>query len=504
MGTPIPTKLAEFDNGMTTNLRSGDVSKASIVLHFDNYSDPTKLTPHRRMKLDATVEANLDTFRITKILNTSSGIFGFGQIGAADSHAQVCVKTSATDPTAAWTTAGSGSDASFGGARNDALFVLYRNYLYGGNSTGIWKYGDISSSPSFTYNDYTAHAATAQGRVVGDILYVPSNNLLLQNDLLGGGGWSVALTLDTNLSIKDISEHTGGNLLIACDRADGTSLFYWWNRDTTQQPYDRTPCGNGSLKHIFNIGGAPVVVMVSSSNVTSLTPKIYFKYWTGSRLVPFDVWDCTLATFTGDKQSFNDLHYFLAEITLNGSAMKGVWKIFQKPQGGFAVSFDRLPRNDTALDAGTLKGFQRIGDYMFVQYLVPSTLTYTVWRTDDQANYSATSVWETIILNSVLGLRNKHIPDSSKTKEFVGATAITETLPSGASIVAKYKADAESVWTTFLTHNTLASFSTDIVQQVARLPHHKELKLRIESTGGAELTGFDLLQEVTGKNAYGD
>lgn len=497
----IPTKLAEFDNGMTTDLRNGNPSMSAIVSHFDNYTIPTKLTPHRSMELDATVESTLDEFQITKILNTTSGIYGFGAVSSIDSHACIYTKNTPTDPATGWTLAFAGTSAS-GGTRNDLLFILYRNYLYGGNNGGIWKYGDITGIAAFTYNEYTTHPATGQGLVVGDILYVPSGNLLLQNDQLTGAGWSVGLTLDTNLTIKSLAEMPGGNIAIGCDRADGTSITYLWNRDTTQQPYDRIPWGFGTIKHIENLGGSLVGISITSMTTTSLTPQVHFKQWTGSRLVTFARFNCTLATFTGDKQKFNDLFYFLAEITLNGSALKGLWKIFEKPNGQLVVSFDRLPRNDTALDAGGLKGFQRIGDYVFISHLIPTTGKYTVWRTNDQAIYSATSVFETIIFNSVLGLRNKHIPDSSQYKDFVGATPTTEALPSGASIVLKYKIDADSSWTTFLTHNTLSSLSTSINQLAAQIGQHKELKLRIESTGGAELTGLDLLQDVTDKKPY--
>lgn len=488
---------------MTTDLRTVDTTVAAFVEHFDNYTIASKLTPHRSLKLDATTESTMDGFRITKILETPSGIYGFGQISAVDAHAQVYVKVTPTDPTTVWTTASSGSDASFGGSRNDQLFVFYRNFLYGGNATGIWKYGDITSSPAFTYNDYTAHLPTGQGIVVGDVLYVPSGNLLLQNDLLGGSGWSVALTLDANLAIKSLAEIAGGNVAIGCDRPDGTSLTYLWNRDTTQNPYDRIPWGYGSLQFIEVVGNTLIGVSITTANATSLTPIIYFKEWTGSRLVTFLKFKATTATFVADRQKFNDLVYFLAELTLNGESMKGVWKIYQKPTGQLTVSFDRLPRNDVAINAGALKGFRRWGDYMFISYIEPVNGGYTIWRTDDQPNFTATSKWATPIFNSVLGLRNKHIPDSGQYKDFVGATVTTEPLPSGAVVTLWYKIDAQSSYTKFLTHSTQNAISQSVAQLGAKIPQHKEIYILAESTGGGEITGIDFLEDITDKKPYG-
>jgi len=57
----------------------------------------------------------------------------------------------------------------------------------------------------------------------------------------------------------------------------------------------------------------------------------------------------------------------------------------------------------------------------------------------------------------------------------------------------KYKKDAETSFTTIFTHNTDDSLfheAVNIESSGATLPEFRELSLRIESTGGAVITGY--------------
>jgi len=498
MSKQVLIKFDTTNGGMTNDARDTTPGVFRVTKNFDNYTNTHKLTPHRSMEVDAVTESTLDEFRITKFVPTSSGLFGFGVVSSADSHAQVYVKTTASDPTAVWTTASGTSTSASGGARSDVLFVLYRNYLYGANSTGVWKYGDISGSPgtqTFTYNEYTTNVPTAQGIVHSkdDILYIPSNAKIIVNN---AGSWSVGLTLPTNSTITSICEH-GNYLAIACDQPEGTSVVYLWDRDSSlSTTSEKIDWGVGSLKLIENIGGTLVGISTTSANLTGLTPKVMIKYYNGADVDIIKEYECSLATIVAGKQKFNNLFYFLAEMTIEGTALKGLWKIAKKPGGGLTVSFDRMPRNDTALDAGTLKGFYRWGDYVFIAYLVPTTGLYTVWRTNDQATYSASSIVETIKYDA---------GDAGAFKDTVGATVTFEPLPSGGSVSLAYKCDAETSFTTLFTHTTQDSVShsaVNVESTGAKVPQHKLIEWRITSSGGAEITGFECLEEITGKKPY--
>lgn len=497
---------------MTNNSRDVTPGIARIVKNFDNYSKSNVLTPHRSMKLDAVAgfEDSFDNFRITKVVNTPSGLYGAGTISNGDAHAQVYQKVTPTNFTDVWTTANSGSDASNGGDGSQTpLFMYYKNQdmLYGRNFTGVWSYK--IGTTTFKYNEYTAHVPTAQGLVHSkdDIMYVPSSNLILRNN---AGTWDVALTLPVGSDITSIFEKE--NFLgIAANQADGTCVVYEWDRDSTLvTTTEKIDFGVGTIKVADSVGGLITCIITTSQTGNSLLPKVQFKYWTGSEVKIFQEFDCSLVTIPGDKQKFNNITYFLAEITTagtDGEALKGVWKIYKKTNGAMTVSFDRLPRNDTALNAGSLKGFYRSGDYMFVMYLQPANLKYTIWRTDDQANYLATSVFQTVKFNQILGLRNKHIPDSSIVKKLVGVTLNFEPLTSGQSAGVKYRIEGETSWTTIFTCTTVGVITHSAINiegssPTTNLRENKEIEFQLFSVNGAAITGFEFTQEVIGKRIY--
>ena len=83
-------------------------------------------------------------------------------------------------------------------------------------------------------------------------------------------------------------------------------------------------------------------------------------------------------------------------------------------------------------------------------------------------------------------------------KKWIGFSISSEPLPSGGSIVGKYKANAESSWTTFFTSDTDNDISKEVINIEAtgvNLPNFKELKLRFELLGGAEITGYSIKYE---------
>lgn len=480
----------QFDGGQASDPRDPRQNLCRVIKHFDNYTDTYKLTPYRSMKVDAVTESTLNAFAIQKFAIANSKIYGVGVVNnGVDQHTQIYIKTTPTDPTAIWTTASGGTSSSSVELFIDA--IIYHNNLYGVNTGGVWKYGDITGTPSFTFNEYTTHVPSAKGLVHSkfDILYWPSGNLILQNDLHTGAGWSVGLTLPTNSNVTSICEY-GNYLAIACDQADGSSVVYLWDTETSLNDLsEKIDWGNGSLKLIETIGGTLCGISTTSANLTSLQPRVMFKYYDGTKPVTFEEYVCTLITIGTDKQKFNNLFYFLAEITMDSTIYKGLWKIFKNPSGNMAISFDKLPRNDVVLDAGSLKGFIRWGDYTFIAYLDPTNSdAFTIWRTDDQANYTATSIHESTI-NPQMPL-----PDRVQKKKLVSIGATYESFPTGGSAVVKYKTDGGS-WLKAFTETTAGIIRTEPVTKNTETPqaffsNFYDLELHIETTGGVQPTSM--------------
>jgi len=503
MGKILETIINKFDGGMARDPRDKREDVCNIIQHFDNYSYPSKLLPHRDFEVDGSPESIFDGYRITQFTEVNNVLYGVGQVSAADNHTQLYKRS---DPTALnWSSVTGGTHAS---SVESKVFLLgYKNYLYGVNSGGVWKFN--ISGASFTYNDYTTNVPTAPGLVFSkdDIMYIPSNNLLLKNTDIAGTGWSVALTFPTNSQIVDLCEY-GNYLAIAVNQTDGKSIVYLWDRDSSLTTLsEKIEWGNMSIALIENIGGILVGISKSSLSITSASPyKLTFKYWTGTRIVTFQEFDCTSFPTVLEKQKFNDLFYFLGvartKNTSGGTAgvtsiLAGLWKIFKKSDGTMTVSFDRFFRGDTQVapsDDNHLKGFYRWGDIVYAAYINPADSKYTIWRSS--ASHGDTSIYESQIFNT---------GDSSITKKLLGVTIMTEPLAETSSVTLKYRINAETSWTTIFTEgtdNSISHSAVNIESSGATLPEYKEIQFRIESDLGAVITGLKFKEEIIDKDKY--
>lgn len=489
----------QFDGGQTNDPRDPRVDVCRVVKGFDNYTRAFKLTPHRSLKLDAVdgFESSLGGFRINKMLAANSTLYGIGTVSANDGHTQIYTKVTAGDPTAVWTNAINGTSSS--SVELNIGGLVYHNSIYGVAASGVWKYGDITGSLSFTANDYTAHIPSAPGVVHSkyDIMYWPSGNLILQNDLHTGAGWSVGLTLPTNSNIVSICED-GNYLSIACNQPDGTAVVYRWDTQTTVNDLsEKIDWGNGLLKLIENIGGVLCGISTTSGTSNSIEGRVMFKYYSGTRVEIFQEFLTSSTFILGDKQRYNNLFYFLADMTIDGTIYRGLWKIYRNPSGRMAVSYDISPRNDTEITSGGLKGFTRWGDYIFISYLNPADLNYTIWRTNDQRVYTATSIYETTINPTEPERYRIGAGIRSNKKQMMGVALGTEPITSGQRAILKVRADG-GAWKTVIDSSVVGTIVKEntFTTAATKIPNAREYEFRIESTGGAEITEVKYKVEV--------
>ena len=84
---------------------------------------------------------------------------------------------------------------------------------------------------------------------------------------------------------------------------------------------------------------------------------------------------------------------------------------------------------------------------------------------------------------------------------------MTEPLPTAGQVVIKYRKDEDlnddTTWTTIFTNTTDNSISHDAVNISGEvLTQYKEIQFRIESTGGAVITGLKYKYEFIDKQLY--
>lgn len=127
-------------------------------------------------------------------------------------------------------------------------------------------------------------------------------------------------------------------------------------------------------------------------------------------------------------------------------------------------------------------------------------MAFYLSKTNSSASYTATSIYESKIFN---------FGDSSKKKRLIGITVMTEPLPTAGQVVLKYQVDENigtTIWTTIFTEATDNSISHSAINiessGVALPPIFKEISFRIESTGGAVITGLKMGVEELDADIY--
>ena len=175
----------------------------------------------------------------------------------------------------------------------------------------------------------------------------------------------------------------------------------------------------------------------------------------------------------------------------------GIWVFGRKNENSnFALAVDFI---EEAVDTANffINSFGAAGDYWFISHSAESAGKVT--KTDDAANYTITSIYDTQIFNG---------GDVASYKDLIDATVTTVFLPTAGQVVLRYRIDEETSYTTIFTNTTNNSISRTlnlIASSGAALPKdYKEIQFRIESTGGAEITGLSFREDIKGRRYITD
>lgn len=488
--------LNRFDRGIVNDPRSQLEGAFKVVTNFDTLTSPRLLNPYRSTE-DGDSGASTSQKQNFCIGYTGSVYRLFG-LGRQVSLARAAIEYKGLDELDdnAWNTPANNESSS--GSVEYNLFVFYKKtgMIYGASGTNMWKFDPSGGAWSDSYQTFS-QAPTGQGLVHSkdDILYIPCGNLIatLNNTSFNG----TALTLPSDLTITSISEY-GNYLAIGCKPISniGSSRVYLWDRDSSLTTISESiDWGAGNLQILEEIDGFLVGISLLGNTTTSLVPRIIFKYYTPQGAVKFNeitgVSSGNLTILNNKKQKFNSRIYFQASISINGSMREGLWSVGRSsPNEPLAVIHEQTPNNDTALSSGTsgLSGFFIVDDYIFQSYYTNST--YALSKTDDQANYTASGIVETTINP------NMSEQDRPKKKQLISAGLLYESLPANGQAILKYKVDGGS-YTTVLTETTDSEIVTERPDASGTsFTAGRDYEFRIESTGGAKITGLYYVYKV--------
>ena len=389
-------------------------------------------------------------------------------------------------------------------ARSEALFIEYKNVIYGANTSNIWSYAILtntftSAAQALTYTDI------AQGLVHSkdDILYIPYDNKIASKN--GAAAFNLtALTLPTNQIITAICEY-GNYLAIAAKPkfAPGRSIIYLWDRDSSLTTLsEKIDFGSETLLFLEELDGYLIGISKMGGSGTDGVdfagwvnePRIVFKYATSGMLGAKQLLRID-ATSGGiqivGRQKVNNRLYFMMSTQINSVAYNGVWALGRNEDGGYGLYIDRSLNNDTAITTPVPKGFLLFGDYMFVAYTANGTYVANI-TINTNTFTSASGTYESLIIG-----------DGRHNYKLVAIGVHTEPMPTAGQVILKYKVNEETSFTTIFTHttdNAIYHEAINIESSGDELPQFRELQIQSLSTGKTVVTGIYLKYEELDEN----
>lgn len=494
--------VEDFSGGIANDIREQSSKGFAISQHFDNTTSPKKLVPFRDSQDDNTTQVGIMNF-------TWDGnyVYGLGLTLSGGLKTKIYRKTTIGDLTSDWLAVGNGESSNSTHPIANS-FIMYKDVLYMNRYTngldtytpGSTTYSNsayaLTNATSFT--DGSAPRSNFLIHPINDTLFLGFNNYIWKND--GVNTPSVALTLPSNLYVSSIAE-LGSYLAIGCrpkngssaiDSGAGSSKMFLW--DMIQADVSQViDFGVGDLWILANVGGALVAVMSepTSAGVTFPTKKVFIKVYAGGTVSTFKTLEDTdleIGGLLSHKPFYSTIDGLTFSLMSSGTRVPtGLYSFTRGADGNYQVTSSRLIHNNTTIT--NVVGIYKVGQVVFTAYNYVADTSTQVGRTEESEIYNNTAFVETVKYNC--GSINKN-------KRFVGISVSHEPLTSGQTVTVKYRKDSQTSYTTIGSNSEVDSVFKEYITEGTvgkNLPEFHEIQFRIESTGGAVITGWRKVYE---------
>jgi hypothetical protein len=225
------------------------------------------------------------------------------------------------------------------------------------------------------------------------------------------------------------------------------------------------------LNNSVGAGKGSMIIQVYSGGVAQVVKEVFTQALVGK-------------TIPTSKAVRNNRLFWSAKIMTDDGYREGIWSFGRKNVNyNWALNLDIIDEN---VNTGGIQSFDIAGNYFFISYNGDGSID----KTNDEAVYTFTSVLETQIQNFGYYKEDKQL-DSL---EVSFAPILT-----GQSLVAKYKIDDDSMWTTIGTVSTVGDVShtfRNIESTGDAFASGREFKFRLESLGGLEIVEWSAIGTV--------
>ena len=505
-------KQRRFDGGISDDSRALFGSAGVMSKHFDIFSNPRRLTPYRSMEAESSTVsvADLKTYDLRLFQLARNGkMYALGKDGSG--FPQILQKT---DPTTGnWSLP---STSAGNAARVNNVFIEWQDafwFLQGTTQLAKWVIDGTVTNTVATLGTITT---SAQGVIFGNNLFIAYNNKIVKVNSSSAATDDVTPALPSDMRITSLS--VWGNYIMigmaygtsATASPTGRSKVFQWDGSSTSAFNDVIDWGEGALMALGNIEGMICGVsnkyLETPSGLTSLAVgagSMVVRLWGGGvpRVMKELVGNqsVTLGRMLSEVVVKNNKMYWVASVPMNQSTSTestyhlGIWAFGRKNQNSnFALTLDYVV--DAVVDASNFKinSFGNAGNYWFINHSDDKS----IHKTDDTANFTETSIYETQIWSG---------DEPSVEKKLLGVTVDLVPLPAAGSITLKYRINEETSYTTIFTYSTddgISHSAVNIESSGNNLPQFRELQLRVESTGNGEITGLSFKAEEIDSRMY--
>jgi hypothetical protein len=471
--------ITNFKQGMTPNLYGEGIVR---IEHFDNTTEQAR--PYRKLIASPMTGVTVNLKDLSKFALGSTVLYALGK--------QVTTNLLAVGK---WNTSTYGFDgvgvADGAGTFADILF-WYKGSLYGlWKADQLWK---MTTAGAFTATHQTLAFTTYAQPIVhskSGTAYWATNNVLSSFD---GTTIATVHTYPTNFVITCIAEKGDFIQVIGYDSQTLISTSYLWDRDssisTDTQKYELY---NEVPYHNVTLGGTHFIITTGQSDFdTSATAslpnaKLNIRYILGDDAKLLKQFQFSSIVLRSGAYFVSQSLYFHATVKFLGDTDVH-FVVFQLTENGELVIAQNLAINDSGSIGDGLPGLIKIGTTFFI-----AGRTDGSWHTISTYPSTASEYpfFETPKYSS---------PNFTEDIDVLGYTVTFEPLASGASVVVKTRADAETAWTplaTFAVDDSVQGAMTGIGTNTVA-----ERQFRIESIGGATITGFSVTFNGVANSVY--
>lgn len=488
---PQIIKVNNFSGGIADDIRKATTSEFQITKHFDIFSNPNRLTPYRSLETDT--ETSISSTDLKQYLvkdfayaSASSKLYGLGQ--TAGGLTKIVYKDDAT--TGLWTKPASSEGD---GAVQNGCFFEFKDYMWflqGTNQLGKW--GLLSGTPTITNTVSTLGAtitSVANGIIAADgNAYFAYNNVIVRI----APGLTVtdsAKTVPDTYKITSLANYGSYMAIAASPKStfNGQSKVFIWNLSSDLFA-ETADCGEGELRILENVEGTLIGITdryLNNATGAGRGSMIIGAYSGGSWQILEEVFTKKLTgkTIPTSKAVKNNRLFFAAKIMTNDAGTEyheGIWSFGRKNSAyPFALTLDIIDEN---IDTDGIQGFGTAANFFFIAHSGDGSVD----KTNDAATYAFTSIFESQIYD---------FGEACLLKSIKRLALTIAPLPSGATATLKIRVNENTSWTTIgsiTTTGKIHRYFYNIESTGVDLPTFQEMQVRLESTGGAEITSFSI------------